>query len=85
MTLSNLVGAMVILLIAAVVIKKLRVRRPVKKRHVGSIGPAAFGTIYELLNEDRRKAIEVVVEDKAGYRDAEDAAGNLPDLENPGR
>jgi hypothetical protein len=84
MTLSNLVGAMVMLLIAAVVIKRVRARRPVKKHHGASIGPAAFGTIYELLNEDRRRAIEVVVEDKAGYRDAEDAAGNLPDLETPG-
>ena len=48
-----------------------------------SIGAAAAGTFYELLNEDRRRAIEIVVEDKAGYRDPEVADGNLPELESP--
>lgn len=85
MTLSAIVAVVVLVLIAAVAIKKRRVRGPVKPRHVGSIGPAAVGAFYELLSEDRRKAIEIVVEDKASYRDPEEAAGNLPDLEDPTR
>jgi hypothetical protein len=46
-------------------------------------GPALTGTIHDLLNEDRRKAIELIVEEKAEARDPEDRDGNLPDLESP--
>jgi hypothetical protein len=49
----------------------------------GRPGPGAAGTIYDLLNEDRRKAIEIIVEQRAEERDPEDRDGNLPDLENP--
>jgi hypothetical protein len=49
----------------------------------GRPGPGAAGTIYDMLNQDRRKAIEIIVEDRAEARDPEDADGNLPDLENP--
>jgi len=48
-------------------------------------GAGAYGAIYDLLNQDKRNAIELIVEDKAGARDPEDADGNLPDLEKPGR
>jgi hypothetical protein len=48
-------------------------------------GAGAVGTVYELLNEDKRKAIEIIVEQRAEARDAEDADGNLPDLEAPER
>ena len=43
-------------------------------------GPAAAGAVYDLLNEDRRKAIEIIVEERAEARDPEDKDGNLPDL-----
>jgi hypothetical protein len=46
-------------------------------------GAGAYGAVYDLLNEDKRNAIEMIVEDKAAARDPEDADGNLPDLENP--
>ena len=36
-----------------------------------------------MLNEDKRKAIEIVVEERAEARDPEDRDGNLPDLEDP--
>lgn len=42
-----------------------------------------MGAVYGLLNEDKRNAIEIIVEEKAGARDPEDADGNLPDLEAP--
>ena len=48
-------------------------------------GAGAYGAVYDLLNEDKRNAIEMIVEDKAAARDPEDADGNLPDLENPVR
>ena len=50
-----------------------------------SVGPGAAGAVYDLLNQDRRNAIELIVEEKAGARDPEDADGNLPDLEQPKR
>ena len=33
------------------------------------------GAVYDLLNQDKRNAIELIVEEKAGYRDPEDADG----------
>ena len=48
-------------------------------------GAGAYGAVYDLLNEDKRNAIEMIVEDKAASRDPEDADGNLPDLEKPKR
>ena len=47
-----------------------------KRRHGhGGPGPGAYGAIYDLLNEDKRNAIEMIVEDKAASRDPEDAEG----------
>jgi hypothetical protein len=37
-----------------------------------------------MLNEDKRKAIEIIVEERAEERDPETADGNLPELESPG-
>jgi len=51
-----------------------------RRRHVGA---AASGTVYDMLNEDKRNAIEIIVEERAGARDPEDRDGNLPDLEDP--
>ena len=49
------------------------------------IGSASVGTIYDMLNEDKRNAVEIIVEGRAEARDPEDADGNLPDLEDPTR
>jgi hypothetical protein len=38
-----------------------------------SVGPALSGTIYDLLNEDKRNAIELIVEEKAAAGDPETA------------
>jgi hypothetical protein len=48
-------------------------------------GSGAAGAIHELLIEDKRKAIEIIVEEKAEERDPETADGNLPELESPKR
>ena len=50
-----------------------------------NVGAGAMGSVYDLLNQDRRNAIEIIVEEKAEARDPEDADGNLPQLENPKR
>lgn len=47
------------------------------------IGSGAAGAVYDMLQEDKRKAIEIVVEGRAEARDPEDKDGNLPDLEHP--
>ena len=48
-----------------------------------SIGPAAMGSMEELLDDRRRAAIEIIIEERTGERDPEDRDGNLPDLESP--
>jgi hypothetical protein len=80
MTLSAYAGLVIMVLLAIVAIKTMRPRRRSTWRRAGGVGSAAAGSFYELLSEERRNAIEVIVEDKAGYRDPEDAGGNLPDL-----
>jgi len=49
-----------------------------------TIGPGAIGTMDHILNEDRRNAVEIILEEKTGYHDPEDADGNLPDLDRRG-
>jgi hypothetical protein len=46
-----------------------------------TVGPGAIGTVYDMLNQDRRNAVEIIVEERAEARDPEDADGNLPDLQ----
>ena len=84
MTLSAYAGLVIIVLLALVALKRMRPRRASTRRRAGGVGSAAAGAFYELLNEERRNAIEVIVEDKAGYRDPEVADGNLPDLAGSG-
>jgi hypothetical protein len=47
------------------------------------VGSASAGTIYDWLNQDKRKAIEIVVDGQAERQDGERAEGNLPELEQP--
>jgi hypothetical protein len=42
-------------------------------RRTGGPGPGASGAVYDMLNEDKRKAIEIILEERAGYRDPEHA------------
>ena len=55
-----------LLMVYAVVYKRLR---------RGRVGSAAAGTVYDLLNEDRRKALEIIVEEKAAATDPETKDG----------
>jgi len=58
-------------------------RRTRRARRRGSIGTAAVGTMYDWLNEDKQRAVDVIVQERAGARDPEDKDGNLPELERP--
>jgi len=69
---------LVVLVLLIVAVGKTR-----GQRRRGGIGTAAAGSIYDLLNEDKRNAVEVIVEERAAARDPEDKDGNLPDLDHP--
>ncbi len=70
MTFEGIAGLIVLALIVTIA-----VQRVVMRRHRTRIGPGAAGSIYDLLNEDKRKAVEIVVEERAEARDPEDAEG----------
>ena len=78
------IGALIWAAVAIVLILAVR-RKTGRRRRLGGVGAAAAGTIYDLLNEDKRKAVEIIVEERAEARDPEDKDGNLPDLEKPRR
>jgi hypothetical protein len=65
--------------VVAIAIVAILFRR--RQRWRGHVGSAAIGATYGMLNEDKQKAVEVIVEQRAGERDPEDRDGNLPDLE----
>jgi hypothetical protein len=58
-------------ILLAVIGWRLRQRR-------GRIGAAAVGSVYEMLNEEKRNAIEIIVKEKAAERDPEHADDTLP-------
>jgi len=71
--------AAIIWLVAALLVIAIAWKRRKQTRR-GGIGAAAVGSIYDMLNQDRRNAVEIIVEERAGARDPEDRDGNLPDL-----
>jgi hypothetical protein len=56
----------VIIVLCGLVYWRMKTRR----RHIGS---AAAGTVYDMINDEKRNAIEILVEDKAAARDFERA------------
>ena len=75
------IGA-VIWVVAIVLVAVLFTRQRRRRRRVGA---GSAGTVYDWLNEDKRNAVEIIVEERAGARDPEDRDGNLPDLEKARR
>jgi hypothetical protein len=77
-------SAVPVLLIVAIYRVFTRGHRPNKpQRRYGGVGTAAVGTIYDMLNEEKRRAVEIIVEGRAEERRPEYPDGNLPDLESP--
>lgn len=58
-------GALALIVIACVALAKRARRR--------KIGPAGVGAVYDMLSEERRNAVELIVENKAESRDPEHA------------
>jgi hypothetical protein len=75
--LGPILSLVVLILLVVAVVKAKR------RRVFGRPGPGTAGAIYDLLNQDKRNAIEIIVEEKAEERDPETADGNLPELQNP--
>ena len=61
-------GIVWLLVMAAVVVIWRRTKA--RRRHIGSAGA---GTVYDWLNEEKRNAVEIIVEEKAAERDEEKA------------
>jgi hypothetical protein len=59
-----------LVLIAGVVVVFARLRR-----RKGRIGPGASGSIHDMINEDKRRALEIIAEERAEARDPETADG----------
>jgi hypothetical protein len=71
--------------LVAIVLLIVAFRRTRGQRRRGGVGTAAVGSMYDWLNEDKRHAIEILVEKRAEAQDPEDRDGNLPDLAGPKR
>lgn len=56
-----------------------------RTRRRGGTMTAAVGAVWDLQTDERRKAYEIILEQKAEARDPEDAEGNRPELEHGGR
>jgi hypothetical protein len=78
------VGPLLVFL-AVVAIVILVGARSLRRRGASRPGAGTVGTVYDLLNEDKRNAVEIILEERAEARDPERATGNLPDLERPKR
>ena len=48
------------------------------RRRRGHIGSAAAGTVYDMMNEEKRNAVEIIVEEKAAEREEEHADDTVP-------
>jgi hypothetical protein len=66
-------AVMAVLVVGLIIMMFRRVRRG-----RGHVGPAAIGAVYDLLNEDKRNAVELIVKERTGERDPERAEGDLP-------
>lgn len=71
-----IVGGFVLVLM---VVMFRAISKPGNRRISSGPGPGAAGAIYDLLNEDKRKAIEIIVEGRAEHRDPETADDIPPD------
>jgi hypothetical protein len=67
-----------LLILVLIVVLKRRARR-----HGGAMRAGVVGAMYEWQNQDKQKALDVIVEGRAEERRPEYPDGNLPELESP--
>lgn len=63
----------VLAIILAVAVLGLRGLMSNDGRNGRGPGAGATGAVYDMLNEDKRKAIEIILEERTGYKDPEHA------------
>ena len=68
-------GGIVLILMVWLLVGAWRLR----SRRV-TLGPVAAASMHELMAEDRRAAVEIIIDERTGERDHEDRDGNLPTL-----
>jgi hypothetical protein len=66
----------VVVFVVVVVVVLFRKRRGYGSRT--SVGPGAAGAFYDMLDADKRRAIEVVAEERAAETDPERATDRVP-------
>ena len=71
-------GAFVVLVLIVVLSRRAR-------RHGGAYRAGVVGAMYEWQNQDKQKALEIIVEGKAAETRPEYPDGDLPQLESPNR
>ena len=71
--------------LVAIVLVVIAWRKARAQRRGGGVGTGAVGIVYDMLNEDKRHAVEIILEERAEARDPEDKDGHLPALEHPSR
>ena len=70
---TGAIVAGVLLVLLVVVVARLFGNLGSGRTFRGGTGAGATGAVYDLLNEDKRKAIEIILEERAEYRDPETA------------
>lgn len=72
-----------VVLLLFVVAFAAMMRKPGERTPSSGPGAGATGAIYDLLNQDKRNAIELIVEDRAAERDEEHADDTVDDDTSP--
>lgn len=80
---SPLRAVVLLLAVVAVIVQVFRSARGRRsgsgtRRRAGGVGTGAMGAVYDMLNEDKRRAIEIIVEQKAEAVDPERARDKDP-------
>lgn len=80
---SPLRAVILLLAVIAVIVQVFRSARGRRsgsgpRRRAGGVGAGAMGAVYDMLNEDKRRAIEIIVEHKAAAVDPERARDKDP-------
>ncbi len=78
----QIVWAAVVMIFLIIVFASARRKRG-RQRSL-NVGAGTSGAIYDFLNQDKRKAIEIIVEEKAAARDPETADDILEPQESGG-
>lgn len=70
-------------IVGAVLVGILMIAAFRARRRGGAYKGAVIGATYEWQSQDKRRALELIVEDKAEARRGEHRDGNLPEIEDP--